>query len=250
MNKVFESVKGAASGWLLARPSSRSVNQASLRVALVICTLIAIVAITFSLAQWYASDRLYRLQSQHQSDLEASLGLANDLAVRQVNSHRMTLNAMLARDQAERDEAISSRASNLSEYSRLLDTPAAKAPKLRATREAMIAAMADYRSTAEQLTDLIAADKMDEALAFRVATVRPAFDNWQSAQLRFALDAAALGKEQAAESAEEMARMREVVATLVLVPAALVLLGVAALIAMLGIERLGAKAGAKDAWSR
>jgi len=173
---------GAITGWLLARPSAQPINQASLRVFSGFLVLSVFLMGLFSFFQWRIFERLYQSALGRESTLRREAGLTQEMSTFSCNAHRATLSSLLANDREELQQAISDRILNLRQYAEVEQALNEAAPTGDPARQRVTRARENYDLVSNQLVEMIVQGKKEEALAFRLASVRPAFDLWQKEQ--------------------------------------------------------------------
>jgi hypothetical protein len=179
--------------------------------------------------------------------VEERVATSANMASQQANAHRATLNVLLSRDSKEFDEAEELRRSNLQGYlesSRMLGDSVG----LHDAAEDLRVLTAQYEELSAQVVDLFREGRRDDALDLRVRRLREAFNRWQQAHAGFSTKLAQTESEQRKDYEEATAKARRWLAGLLIAPLALIVLGIIAIAAMFGLQRLGAKA--PDAWSR
>ena len=244
---MLSTLKGHLSANLLATKSNHTVSQASLYVALVLALLIALLSALFAFAQWRVGENLAKMQQVRARAVEERVATSANMASQQANAHRATLNVLLSRDSKEFDEAEALRRSNLQGYlesSRLLGDSVG----LHDAAEDLLVLTAQYEELSAQVVDLFREGRREDALDLRVRRLREAFNRWQHAHAGFSTKLAQTESEQRKDYEEATASARRWLAGLLIAPLALIVLGIIAIAAMFGLQRLGTKA--PDAWSR
>jgi len=244
---MLSHIKGRLSANLLATKSSHPVSRASLYVAFVLACLIAFLSALFALAQWRISENLAKAQLVRARIVEDRIFTSANMASQQANAHRATLNALLSRDSNEFAEAEALRRSNLQSYlesARLLGTSIG----LHEAAENLRVLTAQYEELSAQVVDLFREGRREDALDLRERRLREAFNRWQQAHANFSTKLAETESDQTKDYEKSTASARRWLDGLLIAPFVLIVLGIIAIAATFGVERLGAKA--PDAWSR
>ena len=209
--------------------------------------LIALLSALFAFAQWRVGENLAKMQQTRARAVEERVATSANMASQQANAHRATLNVLLSRDSKEFAEAETLRRSNLEGYlesSRLLGDSVG----LHDAAEDLRVLTAQYDELSAQVVDLFREGRRDDALDLRVRRLREAFNRWQQAHAGFSTKLAQTESEQRKDYEEATVSARHWLAGLLIAPLALIVLGIIAIAAMFGLQRLGTKA--PDAWSR
>ncbi len=173
---------GGVTSWLLARPSAQPINQASLRLFSGILIFTLILLGLFSFFQWKIFERLYQSSLSRETILRKEAGLAQEMSTLSCNAHRATLSVLLATDREELQQAVSDRVLNLERYIEVEQALNAAVPNGDQSRQRVAQTREDYDLVSGQLVKMVVQGKREDALAFRLASVRPAFDLWQKEQ--------------------------------------------------------------------
>ena len=237
---MLSHIKGRLSANLLATKSSHPVSRASLYVAFVLACLIAFLSALFALAQWRISENLAKAQLVRARIVEDRVFTSANMASQQANAHRATLNALLSRDSNEFAEAEALRRSNLQGY--------LESARLLGTSIGLHEAAEDLRVLTAQYEELSGEGRREDALDLRVRRLREAFNRWQQAHANFSTKLAETESDETKDYEKSTASARRWLDGLLIAPLVLIVLGIIAIAATFGVERLGAKA--PDAWSR
>lgn len=240
-------LKGKFSANLLASQSHHTVSRASLIFAAVLALVIALLSGLFAFAQWRVADNLMRGQQQKSAELARRVAATADMATRQANAHRATLNVLLSRDSSELEEADGLRRSNLQEY-RSLISQISDSPELYENAEGLRRLIAQYEELSAYVVDLIRQGRKDEALDLRVTRLRPLFNSWQSLHEEFSKKTATEDRRQQEVQAAASRTTKRWLAGLLLAPLVLIGFGILAIAGILGLQRLGGRAS--DTWAR
>jgi hypothetical protein len=244
---MLNHLKGLASSKLLSSPSNHTVSKASLYAALAVASAIALFSAGIAFAQWRLAEKIVNLQQKMGQENAQRIAAAADMATHQVNAHRGTLNVLLSRDEAELQEAVALRASNLRDYERLTDS-VGKSPDLHDTAHALKILTARYDKLSAQVVELLRAGERDQALDLRLRTLRPLFNSWQEAHGNFTKQLGRSADEQRAQFEAVTSASKRWLAGLLLAPIALIVLGLLASAAILGFHRLSGRQS--DTWAR
>ena len=247
MKSLVHRLGGLASVWLLARPSTREVGQANLRVAFAICGLVAVASIGFVVAQWITFERIYKLQSARDSEQSSYVNVAQEMVLSQSNAHRFLLNALLARNDAEFHDAKKQMEEQLQRYDGL---ELAGKDFTDSFRELKAYAM-EYRAQALQILALFNSGNTTEALELRITNLRPIFMKWQTNQEHFAQAVNQIELRDRSEYMRTIAAGRFVLLVLLLAPGIIILGGILAIVAVIGWPHWGGKTSDPlDVWAR
>jgi len=175
-------LEGRITSWLLARPSAQTINQASLKVFSGFLILSVFLLGLFSFFQWRIFERLYQSSLGRESTLRREAGLTQEMSTLSCNAHRASLSALLANDREELQQAVSDRTMNLRQYAEAEKALNEAVPSGDQSRQRVTQARKNYDLVSSQLVEIVMQGKREEALVFRLASVRPAFDLWQKEQ--------------------------------------------------------------------
>lgn len=244
---MLDSIKGKLSAKLLSAGSTRAVSQASVLAVMGISLFMVVLTGVFALAQWKAANNLIRIQKERVVETSLRIDAAAGMATRQANAHRATLNALLARDSDELDEADTLRQSNLQDYARL-SMELGNEENLHEEAQRLRLLTAQYEELSGQVVDLVREGRTEEALELRVRRLRGLFNRWQSAQENFLTQLARFDERQENVYARASAVSGRWLIGLLLAPLVLIALGVGGIAAIIGAQRISPKT--PDAWSR
>jgi len=244
---MFSNLKGAFSSRLLAAKSNHTVSRASLYLALGLALLVAILSALFAFAQWQVAESLVRFQQQNSQETALRIeGLAG-MAKHQSNAHRATLNALLSRDASELQEANALRSLNLEAY-RALVLKTFNAPGLEESREHLLVLMEEYSALSSKVVGLFTEGKKEEALDLRINRLRSLYNQWQVSQEHFSKEVGLEARKQQEIHSAVTRTTKAWLAGLLLAPLAAIGLGVVAIAAILGLNRVTRRGG--DNWQR
>lgn len=182
MKFSLQPLRGGITSWLLARPSAQPINQASLRLFSSILIFAFFLLGLFSFFQWRIFERLHQSSLSREYILRREAGLAQEMSTLSCNAHRATLSVLLANDREELEQAISDRVLNLKRYIEVEKALNEAVPNGDHQRQRVAQTREDYDLVSGQLVKMVVQGKREDALAFRLASVRPAFDLWQKEQ--------------------------------------------------------------------
>lgn len=247
MKSLIHRLGGFASTWLLARPSTREVGQANLRVAFAICGIVALASVGFVVAQWITFERIYNLQSERDSERSSYVSVAQEMVLSQTNAHRFLLNALLARNDTEFYDAKKQMEELLQRYDAL---EIAGNEFTESFRELKADAMS-YRAQALQILALFNSGNATEALELRITKLRPIFTKWQTKQEQFAQDVNRIELRDRSEYMRTISAGRIVLLLLLLAPGIIIFGGLLAIVAVIGWQHWGGKSSDPlDVWAR
>lgn len=244
---MLNHLKGFASSKLLSSPSNHTVSKASLYAALAVASGIALLSAGIAFAQWRMAENIVQLQQEIAQANTARIETAADMATHQVNAHRGTLNALLSRDNAELEEAEELRTSNLRNYTRLTED-VEKSPGLGGTAEALKILTARYDELSAQVVALFRAGKREEAMDLRTRGLRPLFNSWQAMHATFTKQLGRVADEEKTKFDEVTSTSKKWLTGLLIAPLALIVVGIIAIGAILGLQRLSGSRD--DTWAR
>jgi hypothetical protein len=244
---MFSNLKGALSKRLLAAKSNHTVSRASLYLALGLALMIAILSAIFAFAQWEVAGSLVRFQQQSSLETASRIESLAAMAKHQSNAHRATLNALLARDPSELEEADALRKSNLEAY-RTLIGDLSGVPGLEKAGGNLIVLTEQYGALSQTVVELFESGKKEEALDLRINRLRSLYNEWQMSQEHFSKEVGHERRKQQKIHAAVTRATKAWLAGLLLAPLALVAIGTLAIAATLGFHGLSNKRG--DSWDR
>lgn len=247
MKSLIHRLGGFASNWLLARPSTREVGQANLRIAFAICGIVAVASVGFVVAQWITFERLYNLQSERDSERNTYVSAAQEMVLSQTNAHRFLLNALLARNDAEFNDAKKQMEENLQHYAALK----LAGKEFTGSFRDLKADSMEYREQALQILALFNSGSTAEALELRITKLRPIFVKWQTKQEQFAQDVNRIELRDRSEYMRTITGGRIVLLVLLLAPGLIIFGGLLAIVAVIGWQHWGGKSSDPlDVWAR
>lgn len=246
-----QNLKGRASLWLLTRPSQQKINQASLAAAYVVMFAVLLFVAATGLLQWILGEAVHRNQNARAF---ASLQIATatlEMTQQVGDAHRSTLAFLLARDPMESRDALERRLKAIETYRQaLLKIQPLANTHLAQQKEQTTSATEDYVGSSAKLIEIVQSGLMGQALDYRLQTVRPLFEAWQTSHESLALSLTEQANAKMTDTETFIRRLRTALLVLIIIP--IVLLGLASLsIAMLfGWEKFTAKSQTTiDPWS-
>jgi len=244
---MFSNLKGALSKRLLAAKSNYTVSRASLYLALGLALMVAILSAFFAFVQWQVAGSLVRFQQQSSLETAARIENLAAMAKHQSNAHRATLNALLARDASELEEADALRKSNLEAY-RTLIGELSGTPGLEESGGNLLVLTEQYGALSQTVVELLESGKKEEALDLRINRLRSLYNEWQLGQEHFSKKVGLEGRKQQETHAAATRTTKAWLAGLLLAPLALVAIGTFAIAATLGFQGLSNRGS--DSWDR
>lgn len=244
---MLNRVKGFASSKLLSSPSNHRVSKASLLGALTIAVGVAALCLAIAFAQWHLANNIVDLQQQQAKENADRIEAAAEMATHQANAHRGLLNTLLSRDEAELQEGILLRGSNLQAYSQLAES-LSRSPDLHNNAEKLRVLIERYDAASRQVIELLKAGKKDEALDVRLTTLRPLFNSWQTAHGDFTKQLGRSAEREKDQFDAVTTASKRWLAGLLLAPLVLIVLGLIATATILRLKRLSEDRN--DPWAR
>jgi hypothetical protein len=218
-----------------------------LYAALAVASGIALLSVGIAFAQWRLAENIVNLQQKMGQENAQRIAAAADMATHQVNAHRGTLNVLLSRDEAELQEAVALRASNLRDYQRLTDS-VGRSPDLHEAVHALTMLTARYDELSAQVVELFRAGKKEEALGLRTQGLRPLYNSWQEVHGDFTKQLGRSAEKERAQFDAVTSASKKWLVGLLLAPLVLIILGLFASAVILGLHRLSGKQD--DTWAR
>lgn len=244
---MLSTLKGALSTRLLASKSNHTISRASLIFAMALATVVTLLAGVFAFVQWRVADNLIVSQQRRNAEIVQRVGDAAGMATLQANAHRATLNALLSRDEKEFAEADNLRRKNLADYAALTEK-LADLTEVEGSANVLRTMTTQYGALSDYVVSLLRQGRKEEALELRITRVRPLYNDWQRAQESFSIQLASEDQRQQDIHAGAVRATKAWLAGLLLAPLVAIALGVAAIIAILGLNRVTKPGG--DNWSR
>ena len=248
---MLKTLQGQASAWLLARPSHHQINRASLTIASAFGMLIITGILLVSYLQWNLSERIQKNQIQRaETYLQESKAVLN-MAIEFGNAHRSTLALLLARDLEESADALQRRQAALTAYKKnLAEINTTQSPKVAETKNTNTELSKNYETASAHLIELVQSGQLQKALDFRLSTVRPIYENWQSAHEKLSTALLEQANSRDAENAAAIRTLRTIFLALLSIPILLLLIAVLSLASLLGWEKLSTRSqSSPDPWS-
>lgn len=252
MRSLLKRLDGRLSQELLARPSRLAIGQANLRIAFVLCALLCVASMIFTIFQWSLAEGIYRLQSKQAETGVQQLLISQDMMAALSNAHRFTLNALLSRDESEWRDAEKRHAASFARYSGLLDKVAQRSePNQVPSLDRLKSEAQSYQKLSLRLMEMARSGKLEEALNLRIAELRPVFNKWQEEQIRFSNEIESREAASQAKSTRMVAVARTTLLTLLIIPVIVMVVGILATLAVLGWQHWSiSKPDKDDAWIR
>jgi hypothetical protein len=248
---MLKTLQGRASAWLLSRPSNQQVNRASLAAAFGLLLALVLLLGAAGILQWILANQIQTNQDARTKwvllETTTSLQMTQQIG----DAHRSTLAFLLARDSSETQDSLARRHNALESYRQNLAKirPAPDTPLARQTQKTSELA-SKYDSASATLIEMVQAGQMDQALDYRLQTVRPLFESWQSAQENLAISLAEQANAKNARAETLIRNLRTALLALIALPVLLLALSSIAFAALLGWEKFTARSQTTpDPWS-
>lgn len=244
-------LQGRLTLMLLSRPSARPVNEASLGALTAFLATSALVLIVFSFVQWRIFEGLHKSALEREARLAITAGLTQEMSTLLCNAHRASLSSLLATDDKELSTAARDRERFLQQYAALEEKyqAIAELPSTGPDTPLSLAKAKEfYAQVSGEMVKMIMEGNRAGALAFRLSTVRPAFDAWQEKQETLVESHLKASHQEQAEFARQADATLKVYLYTLLLP-----LGVVVALIFFTVIILGAglrKPSNKDPWVR
>lgn len=248
---MLKTLQGRASAWLLSRPSNQKINQASLGAALGLLLVLVVFFATIGVLQWILTNEIQKNQADRAHLILADTSAALEMTQQIGDSHRSTLAFLLSRDVTESQDSLERRNKALESYSQILakvESPPNSSLAVQKNNSAQLAA--DYEKSSARLIEMVRTGQMDEALDYRLQTLRPLFESWQAAHENLAISLAEQSNARNTD-AENFARdLRLALLALIILPVLLLAIACLSFATLLGWEKLRPKSQTTpDLWS-
>ena len=248
---LTQTLQGRASAWLLARPSRHTIDRASLAAAYGLLLAIILFFAAAGTLQWLLAERIQKNQTASaQASLEANSTAL--LMTQQVgDAHRSTLAYLLARDPAESQDALERRQKALETYRLALSKIQSPAdPRLAPQKNQTERLAEDYATSSTKLIELVQSGQIDKALDYRLQTLRPLFESWQSSHENLALALAEQADSKNTDAESFIRNLRTALLVLIILPIVLLAFASLSLATLFGWEKFTAKTqSTPDPWS-
>jgi hypothetical protein len=251
---MISALRDSATTWLLSRPSSQPINQASVR-GLAGLSIFLFLMITFlSIVQYNSVLNLGMIALSREKFLLNYSHLTLEMETSLYKTHRAVLAALLANSKAELEEEAENRSTSLGRYWIAYNSlnalfqafPQHQSPPMRYTR-----AFDNYKLCSDEMIQILKAGKRKEALEFRNAIVKSSFDEWKEQHDLLLMTLLSQSKMMNRNFASETLFLQRVTIILLLFPVAAVGLSLVALLSVLRIRlTFGRSFPSRDLWTR
>jgi len=251
---MISALRDSATTWLLSRPSSQPINQASLRGLTALSIFLFLAIIFLSVVQYNSLANLAKLSNNREQFLLHYSSLTLEMETNLYKAHRSTLAALLSTSDAEIEQEAENQSTWLERYriaSESLNTlfqspPQHQSPPMRYTR-----AFDNYKLCSDEMIQILKAGKRKEALEFRNAIVKSSFDEWKEQHDLLLMTLLSQSKMMNRNFASETLFLQRVTIILLLFPVAAVGLSLVALLSVLRIRlTFGRSFPSRDLWTR
>ena len=251
---MISALRDSATTWLLSRPSSQPINQASLRGLAGLSILLFVAIIFLSVAQYNAIGNLAKLANTREQFLLRYSSLTLEMETNLYKSHRAVLAALLSINNAELNHEAESRSTFLDRYwiaYNSLNLLFQLSPQHQFSAAKFSQSFENYKLTSSELLLMAKDGKRKESLEFRATTVRPSFDKWKEQHDLLLLALLDQSKIMNKTFASETLFLQRVTIILLLFPVLAVGLSLLTLLRVLGIRlTLGRSSPSRDLWTR
>jgi len=251
---MIKSLRAYISVWLLSRPSSQPINQASLR-GLASLSIFFFLTITFlSIVQYNSVLNLGKIALSRETFLLNYSNLTLEMETNLYKAHRATLAALLSTNNAEFNHEAESRSTFLDRYwiaYNSLNALFPLSPQDQFSAAKFSQSFDNYKLTSSELILMAKDGNREEALEFRATTVRPSFDEWKAQHDLLLLTLLKQSKIMNSSFASETLFLQRVTIILLLFPVVAVGLSLLALLSVFGIRlTFGRSFPSRDLWTR
>ena len=251
---MISALRDSATTWLLSRPSSQPINQASLRGLTALSIFLFLAIIFFSVVQYNSLANLAKLSNNREQFLLHYSSLTLEMETNLYKAHRSTLAALLSTSDAEIEQEAENQSTWLERYriaSESLNTLFQSPPQNQSFPYQYTQSFNNYKLCSFELIQMIKEGKHKESLEFRTSTVRPSFDRWKAQHDSLILNMLERSKAMRRSFASQTLFLQRVMIVILLFPLAAVGLALFIFLGVLGI-RLNPLAPAphRDLWTR
>ena len=251
---MISALRDSATTWLLSRPSSRPINQASLRGLTALSVFLFLTIIILSVLQYNSLANLAKLSNSREQFLLHYSNLTLEMETNLYKAHRSTLAALLSTSDAEVEQEAENQSTWLDRYriaSESLNALFQSSPQHQSFPAQYTRSFNNYKICSLELIQMIKEGKHKESLKFRTSTVKPSFDGWKAQHDSLILDLLERCKMMKQSFSSETLFLQRVMIVILLFPVAAVGLSLFILLGVLGI-RLNplASAPSRDLWTR
>jgi hypothetical protein len=251
---MISALRDSATTWLLGRPSSQPINQASIR-GLAGLSIFLFLTITFlSVVQYNSVLTLGKIALSRETFLLNYYNLTLEMEANLYKAHRATLAALLSANNAEFNHEAESRSTFLDRYwiaYNSLNALFQLSPQDQFSAAKFSQCFDNYKLTSSELLLMAKDGNRKEALEFRATTVRPSFDEWKKQHDLLLLTLLKQSKIMNRSFASETLFLQRVTIILLLFPVVAVGLSLLALLSVFGIRlTFGRSFPSRDLWTR
>ena len=251
---MISSLRDSATTWLLGRPSSQPINQASVR-GLAGLSIFLFLTISFlSVVQYNSVLNLGKIALSRETFLLNYYNLTLEMETNLYKAHRAVLASLLSTNNAELDHEAETRSTSLDQYwiaHNSLNALFQLSPQHQFSTAKFAQSFDNYKLSSSKLIRMKKDGKYNEALEFRAVTVRPSFDEWKEQHDLLLLALLNQSKMMYRNFASETLFLQRVTIILLLFPVVAVGLSLLALLSVFGIRlTFGRSFPSRDLWTR
>jgi len=251
---MISSLRDSATTWLLSRPSSQLINQASLRGLAGLSFLLFVTIIFLSVVQYSSLVNLAKLSNDREQFFLHYSSLTLEMETNLYKAHRSTLAALLSTSDAETEQEAENQSTWLERYriaSESLSALFQSSPLHQSFLDQYTQSFNSYKLCSVELIQMIKEGKHKESLKFRTSTVKPSFDRWKAQHDSLIVDLLERCKMMKRSFSSETLFLQRVMIVILLFPVVAVGLSLFILLGVFGI-RLNPLVSAppRDLWTR
>ena len=250
---MISALRDSATTWLLSRPSSQPINQASVRGLAALSFFLFLSITILSFVQYNYLVNLEKLSNAREQFLLHYSSLTLEMETNLYKAHRSTLAALLSTSDAEVEQEAADQSTWLEKYqiaSESLNALFQSSPQHQSLPAQFTQSFNNYKICSLELIQMIKEGKHKESLNFRASTVKPSFDRWKAQHDSLILDLLERCKMMKQSFSSETLFLRRVMIVILLFPVAAVGFSLFIFLVVLGI-RLNPLASAppRDLWT-
>ena len=251
---MISALRDSATTWLLSRPSSQPINQASVRGLAALSFFLFLTITILSFVQYNYLVNLEKLSNAREQFLLNYSNLTLEMETNLYKAHRSTLAALLSTSDTEIEEEAASQSAWLERYriaSESLNALFQSSPQHQSFPAQYTQSFNSYKLYSVELIQMIKEGNHKESLNFRTSTVKPSFDRWKAQHDFLALDLLERCQRMKQSFSSETLFLQQVMIVILLFPVTAVGLCLFILLGVLGI-RLNPLASppSRDLWTR
>jgi hypothetical protein len=251
---MIKSLGAYISVWLLSRPSSQPINQATVR-GLASLSIFLFLTISFlSVVQYNSVLNLGKIALSRETFLLNYSHLTLEMETNLYKSHRATLAVILSTNNSEFNHEAENRSTSLDRYwiaYNSLNALFQAFPQHQFSPAKFIQSFDNYKLSSSKLIRMEKDGKHNEALEFRAITVRPSFDEWKEQHDLLLITLLSQSKMMNRNFASEILFLQRVTIILLLFPVLAVGFSLLALLSVFGIRlTFGRSFPSRDLWTR